>query len=148
MATCSAQQPKHDEYFNVYEKVLYKDDITRQECNATIVDIHAHDGEMYYTVQFTTGKQRKTDAATLTRPSSSQAPVCQRFDKVDRSFLNTTPLQTSSTVHNISKIVHPDSVAHTSKYEEPTPFDIRSFHTQFKTQLQSDDDIINFYLQL
>ena len=146
LATFSAQQPKHDEYFNV--KVLYKDDITGQECNAAIVDIHEHDGETYYTVQFTTGKQRKIDAATLTRPPSSKAPVCQRFDKVDRSFLNATPLQTSSTVHNISNIVPPDSVAHIIKYVEPTPFDTRSFHTQFKTQLRSDDDIINFYLQL
>ena len=33
-------------------------------------------------------------------------------------------------------------------YPEPSGFDIRSFLTQFKAPLRSDDDIITFYLQL
>ena len=134
----------HMEYFNINDKVLYTDDTTGQECTATVVDIHDEDDEsLHYTVNFSTGKHQRTAKNTLKRPPSAQAPMCNRFDRVDRSFLDTEPPPVTS-----STVIPPDSESKTSSILEPTVYDIQSFLTQFKAPLKSDDDIIIFYLQL
>lgn len=108
------------------------------------MDIHNEDDDMvYYSVKFVTGRQRETDFTSLKRNSPLQAPICNRFDEVDKSFLQ--PTQTSS-----NPVVVPPDNHHTSatSYQGPSGFDTRSFLTQFKAPLRSDDDIITFYLQL
>ena len=133
-------KPPKQEYFNIGDNVLYTDDTTGQECNATVVDIHDDDGDqMYYTVELATGKHRKTDNTTLKRLSTTEKPLCNRFDKVDG---NASPPPVSSTA------IPPDNDSKTSTALEPTAFDIRSFLSQFKASLRSDDYVINLYLQL
>lgn len=60
------KKPPMHKYFNINDRVLYTDDTTGQECRATVVDIHDEDDDkIYYTVQFSNGKQPKTDSTTL-----------------------------------------------------------------------------------
>ena len=137
------QTSNASDFFTVNDKVLYKDDFTGQECMATVVDIHNEEEDIvFYTLKFPTGRERRTDSKSIRRYSPMEAPMCNRFDKVDRSLLQPTQVPTSSTV------VPPEYDQIATAYPEPTGFDIRSFQRQFKAPLRSDDDIITFYLQL
>lgn len=120
----------------------YTDQYSGQTTDVKIVDIHDSDpDDIHYTVEFQNGRQKKISAPELVKQNEVQILKV----KPSKPFPIVDPSKIADPRRSHNPYVTPPR---SSSLDTPTAWDIKNFHSQLKSQLRSDDDILVFYNQL